>query len=366
MSDKKKAYLRLLPVALLFVALCVFAWIKPADEFSLSERRPLAQMPGLSADKVLSGDFMVDFEDYTTDQFPLREPFRKLQSFLQFNLLGQKDVNDIYIAEGSAAKIEDPVNDKWVQTNAQKIEGIFENHFAPSGSKAFFALIPDKNFYLAEKHGYPGVDYHHLLALLKEHTDFARWIDLTGTLQIGDYYATDSHWRQERIHKAAQALADALGVDISQVYTENLAREDFSGVYAGQSALPLKPETMIYLTSDELSGATLFDYETQKTTGLYDLEELWGRDPYDLYLSGAAALQVIENPAETSGRELVLFRDSFGSSMAPLLVPGYSKITLVDLRYFSSTLLEQFVPANGQDVLFLYSPGIMNSTNLLK
>ena len=99
---------------------------------------------------------------------------------------------------------------------------------------------------------------------------------------------------------------------------------------------------------------------------MYDLEELWGRDPYDLYLSGAAALQVIENPAETSGRELVLFRDSFGSSMAPLLVPGYSKITLVDLRYFSSTLLEQFVPANGQDVLFLYSPGIMNSTNLLK
>lgn len=366
MSDKKKAYLRLLPVALLFVALCVFAWVKSADDFSLSERRPLAQMPALKGDEVLSGDFMVDFEDYATDQFPLREPFRKLQSFLQFYLLGQKDVNDIYIAEGSAAKIEDPVNDKWVQTNAQKIEGIFENYFAPSGSKAYFALIPDKNFYLAEKHGYPGMDYPHLLALLKEHTDFAQWIDLTGTLQIEDYYTTDSHWRQERIHETAQALADAMGVDISQVYTENLAREDFSGVYAGQSALPLKPETMIYLTSDELNGATLFDYETQKTNGLYDLEELWGRDPYDLYLSGAAALQVIENPAETSGRELVLFRDSFGSSMAPLLVPGYSKITLVDLRYFSSALLEQYVPANGQDVLFLYSPGIMNSTNLLK
>ena len=366
MSDKKKAYLRLMPVALLFAALCVFAWVKSADDFSLSERRPLAQMPELNADEVLSGDFMADFEDYATDQFPLREPFRKLQSFLQFYLLGQKDVNDIYIAEGSAAKIEDPVNDKWVQTNARKIEGIFENYFAPSGSKAYFALIPDKNFYLADKHGYPGMDYDHLLALLKEHTDFAQWIDLTGTLQIEDYYTTDSHWRQERIHKTAQALADAMGVDISQVYTENLAREDFSGVYAGQSALPLKPETMIYLTSDELNGASLFDYETQKTTGLYDLEELWGRDPYDLYLSGAAALQVINNPAETSGRELVLFRDSFGSSMAPLLVPGYSKITLVDLRYFSSALLEQYVPANGQDVLFLYSPGIMNSTNLLK
>ena len=58
MSDKKKAYLRLMPVALLFAALCVFAWGKSADDFSLSERRPLAQMPELNADEVLSGDFI--------------------------------------------------------------------------------------------------------------------------------------------------------------------------------------------------------------------------------------------------------------------------------------------------------------------
>ena len=157
-----------------------------------------------------------------------------------------------------------------------------------------------------------------------------------------------------------------MGVDITQDYMEHVAREDFAGVYAGQSALPLPAETMIYLTSPVLDGATVYDYETQKTSGLYDLEELWGRDPYDLYLSGAAALQVIENPACDTGRELILFRDSFGSSMAPLLVPGYSKITLVDLRYLSSSLLSNFITGEGQDVLFLYSPGILNSNNLLK
>ena len=122
----------------------------------------------------------------------------------------------------------------------------------------------------------------------------------------------------------------------------------------------------MYLTSPVLEGASLYDYETNKTSGLYDLEELWGRDPYDLFLSGAAALQVIENPACETGRELVLFRDSFGSSMAPLLVPGYSKITLVDLRYLSSTILGNFVTGEGQDVLFLLSPGILNSANLIK
>ena len=366
MNERKKAYLRLVPVFVLFAALCIAAWLHKPQDTSLSERRPLAQFPEITVDEVLKGDFMTDFEDYATDQFPLREPFRKLQSFIQFRLLGQKDVNDIYIAEGSAAKIEDALNEKWVQNSVAKLEKVFQEHFQSGGSKVYFAIVPDKGWYLAEKHGYPAMDHEKLLELVKNAAGFAQWIELKDTLDITDYYTTDSHWRQECIGDTAQALADAMGVDISQQYTENVAREDFSGVYAGQSALPLPAEPMIYLTSPTLEGASLYDYETNKTSGLYDLEELWGRDPYDLFLSGAAALQVIENPACDTGRELVLFRDSFGSSMAPLLVPGYSKITLVDLRYLSSSLLGNFVTGEGQDVLFLLSPGILNSANLIK
>ena len=366
MNERKKAYLRLLPVFVLFAVLCIAAWLHKPQDTSLSERRPLAQFPEIKVDEVLEGDFMTDFEDYATDQFPLREPFRKLQSFIQFYLLGQKDVNDIYIAEGSAAKIEDDLNEKWVQNSVAKLESVFSAYFKESGSKAYFAVVPDKGWYLAEKHGYPAMDHQKLLELVKNASGFAQWIELKDTLDITDYYTTDSHWRQECIGDTAQTLADAMGVDISQQYTENMAREDFSGVYAGQSALPLPAEPMMYLTSPVLEGASLYDYETNKTSGLYDLEELWGRDPYDLFLSGAAALQVIENPACETGRELVLFRDSFGSSMAPLLVPGYSKITLVDLRYLSSTILGNFVTGEGQDVLFLLSPGILNSANLIK
>ena len=62
----------------------------------------------------------------------------------------------------------------------------------------------------------------------------------------------------------------------------------------------------------------------------------------------------------------MLFRDSFGSSMAPLLLPGYSRITLVDLRYLPADSLGKYLEFHGQDVLFLYSPGIMNSSYLLK
>lgn len=59
-------------------------------------------------------------------------------------------------------------------------------------------------------------------------------------------------------------------------------------------------------------------------------------DAYDLFLTGAAAFLILENKNNLGGRELVIFRDSFASSLAPLLMEGYSKITLIDLRYLSS------------------------------
>ena len=45
----------------------------------------------------------------------------------------------------------------------------------------------------------------------------------------------------------------------------------------------------------------------------------------------------IENPqapgTDAEGRELVVFRDSFGSSLLPLMISGYEKITIFDIRY---------------------------------
>lgn len=65
------------------------------------------------------------------------------------------------------------------------------------------------------------------------------------------------------------------------------------------------------------------------------------------------------------GKELLLFRDSFGSSIAPLLLENYSKITLIDLRYISQEVLENYIEFNEQDVLFLYSTLVLNQ-NILK
>ena len=85
-----------------------------------------------------------------------------------------------------------------------------------------------------------------------------------------------------------------------------------------------------------------------------------------MFLSGAVSVLEVENPAAETDRELIVFRDSFGSSLVPLLVPGYAKVTLLDTRYIPTEYLNQFVEFGSQDVLFLYSPLVLNNSVMLK
>ena len=81
-----------------------------------------------------------------------------------------------------------------------------------------------------------------------------------------------------------------------------------------------------------------------------------------MYLSGPVSLITIENQSATSDKELIIFRDSFASSIAPLLTEAYSKITLVDIRYLRSDFLDKFIDFNHQDILFLYSSLVLNNS----
>ena len=99
---------------------------------------------------------------------------------------------------------------------------------------------------------------------------------------------------------------------------------------------------------------------------VYDVGMFMGVDPYDVFLRGPQPLILIENAAAPE-RELYLFRDSFGSSLAPILTGSYSRITVIDLRYINLGLLGEFIQFTpGSDVLFIYSSQIFNNPSVLQ
>ena len=105
-----------------------WAAVKPPDALSVSERRPLAQRPEMTAAGVLSGRFMSDYESYAVDQFPLREQFRTLKALMGLYVFGQKDNNGVYLADGSAAKLECPLNEGSVTHAADRFRYLYDPH----------------------------------------------------------------------------------------------------------------------------------------------------------------------------------------------------------------------------------------------
>lgn len=366
MKKELQSILTLIITGALLLTLTLWAICKPAQDSSLMERRKLATFPKLTLATVTRGDFMTGYETYALDQFPLRDTFRQVKAWTARYFFGQQDSHGVYLVEGSAAKLDYPLHESSLTYAADRFAWVYENYLKGTGSQVYLSLIPDKNYFLAEKNGYPAIDYTQLVETVQEHTDFAHYVDIFPLLTEADYYNTDAHWRQEALHPLAQALLAAMGTQGQDTYTESTLETPFYGVYYGQSALPMEPDKMTYLTGALLEEATVYDYETESYIPVYDLEKGAGRDPYEMFLGGSKSLLVLENPKAEADRELLLFRDSFGSSIAPLLLPGYSRITLIDIRYLAPAALSRYVDFHGQDVLFLYSTSVLNNSETLK
>ena len=241
---------------------------------------------------------------------------------------------------------------------------VWENNFPEA--KVYFAMIPDKSKDL----GALTMDYAAFEADMSQKLPFAANISIRDLLTPEDYYFTDTHWRQDKIVDVAQQLAQAMGKELPQEYQQKVLKEDFYGVYAGQSAMNPKPDTITVLTNDTIEGlqVQLLDANKGKFVEgqVYDMAKADSRDPYELFLSGNQPLVKITNPANPHGGRLIVFRDSFGSSIAPLLAQSYAEVTLVDLRYLPSAYAGQLVDFTDADVLFMYSTLLLNSSTGMK
>lgn len=360
-----KNWKRCLIVPAVWLALTAAMWFAPKQEMSISERRKLQQMPALTAQTILDGRFMTQFETYSQDQFPLRDSFRRLKAVVSYGVVRRLDNNGIYLAQGSAGKLEYPLNEASVRKAVEKFQHIYDRYLKDSSGRIVFSVVPDKSYYLADANGYPSMDYEAMFSAFRE-IPWADYVDLTPALSADSYYRTDTHWRQECLLDAAALLAQSLDVDIRAEYTPVKLERPFYGVYYGQAALPMKPDELWVLESDSLYACTTYNIENRKTAQVYDMEKLSSRDLYDVFLSGPVSVLTVENPAANTEKELIVFRDSFGSSMVPLLIPGYAKVTLVDIRYLPADKLGEFVEFRNQDVLFLYSTLVLNQSSMLK
>lgn len=326
-------------------------------EVSFSERRYLKKFPSFE----LSSNYITNVDKYFLDHFPCRDNFRSMKANFNYNFLLKLDNNNIYLKDNYIFKNEYPTNYKSVENFINKVNKLKET--LNKNNKIYSLIIPDKNYYLNDKL-FLNIDYDFIYNTLNK-LDMVN-IDIKDIMSLSDYYQTDTHWKQENLEKVVEELSYVMKFNYEKTNYESIIYDNFYGVYYGESALNRKPERLTFLISDDILNSSVKYLENDKLTTVYNQENLNSFDAYEVFLDGASSFIEIVNKNSSSNKELVIFRDSFGSSLTPLLIKYYSKITLIDNRYISSKDYMDLIEFNNQDVLFLYSTLIINNSSTLK
>lgn len=357
---KVKNVINVLLCGCFVLAFAVWCFFGPKQTYSESERRTLAKFPEVSWEAISSGKFAKGFEEYATDAFPMRDFWRSVKAYTRLGAFAQKDNNKLFLSDGHIGKLEYPMSQPMMDHAAELFTKVWRENFPDA--KVYFAMIPDKNKEIADLK----MDYDAFEKEMSAKLSFAENISISDLLTAEDYYFTDHHWRQEKIIDVAKRLAEQMGTKLPEKYMGKELDVKFYGTYAGQSAMNPDPDQMMVVYNEvisQLKAEGLNDYTGQFVPlPIYNQNKSEGKDPYELYLSGNQSLVKITNPANTSGKRLIVFRDSFGSAIAPLLAQGYSETILVDLRYIPSVAVHQYVDFRNADVLFLYSTMLLNNS----
>ena len=281
------------------------------------------------------------------------------------NATGNMDINEEGIYAVDNNYFDSLILDEKSVLKAATYLNNLQETYLSENNKVFYAVIPDKTYY-DTKSSYDKLDYDKMTRILNENIKNMEYIKLKDLLSLDDYYRTDNHWKQQSIIDVANRIGGKLGFTINSNDFEKKSFMKFKGMYSKYITNSEKEEELQYLTNNYTKNATVDNYQNKDFTNVYEVGRLSTDIPYDIYLSGATPFLTITNSSAENDKELVIFRDSFASSISPLLISEYSKITLIDTRFMSSVLLKDFIEFDTQDVLFLYSSAVINNSNMLK
>lgn len=363
MTDKAKNILVTMLFIFFIITIFFINVIKEDTSISISERRKLQQLPELSSKTIMDGTYFKKIDSYVTDQFMQRENLRKLKVYTELKILQKNDYNNLYeYDDGYVINQTYPLNEKSVQYIIRKINEINDSYLEDNNN-IYFTIVPDKNYYV--DNGSLKLDYNKMEDLMISNLENIKYIDIFDILNLHDYYKTDTHWKQENLAKVAKKILESMNIYSNSEFEET-ELANFKGVYSGQFPINTQTDKLTILSNSAIENMTVYNYETKTTTSVYDKSKLNSLDKYDVYLSGATPLLTIENSKVETNRELIVFRDSYGSSLIPLLCTEYSKVTAIDTRYISPKLLSSYVDFKNKDILFMYSTLVINESFGLK
>lgn len=353
-------------VFLIFIyGMALWFLFSPKTDYSSSEKRYLQKFPDANVEKVLSGEFGSEFETFFADQFPQRNTWVGINAYTTL-AEGNNGASGVYNCKNGYL-INKPVS---TDNNLDKNVGAVVDFAKTIDAPTTVMLVPSTG-YIADdvlptfhdKYN-DDEDISRISSTLSK--DKIGFVDLRERFKSeyknGSqlYYKTDHHWTTKGAYTGYQELCKALGVTpIDDSTLKKDSYPDFYGTTYSSSGFWLTPPDNIEIwsnpkNSDKNISVKITEGANVKTSGsMYFTDHLKEDDKYPVFIDGNHALTEITNTNAKNGT-ILLIKDSFSHSLAPFLAENYSKVVLVDLRYYKESVSQLVSTYNPEQVVVLY------------
>lgn len=366
-ADNRSKIGRYVPmfVFLIFIyGMALWFLFAPKTDYSSSEKRYLQEFPETSVENIAGGEFGSEFESYFADHFPSRNFWVGFNAY--YNLeIGNNGASGVYKCDNGYL-INKPVStDNKVEKNTNAIVKFKDNvdvpitvMFAPSTGYIADDVLPTVH------DEYNDDTYFESASKTFENNGIA-FVDLRETFKDAYsngsqlYYKTDHHWTTEGAYTAYAQLCKNLATE--PVAKESLSVEKYDGFYGTTYSTSgfwlTDPDTVEVwnnpANTDNIKVKITEGTEVSEYDSMYFYDHIDEDDKYPVFIDGNHALTEITN-SNAKGGTLLMIKDSFSHSIAPFLAENYSKVILVDMRYYKQSVSDIVAQENPEQILVMY------------
>lgn len=187
------------------------------------------------------------------------------------------------------------------------------------------------------------------------------------------YFRTDHHWTADGAYYAYEKICEETGMQpISREERESVEFKDFLGSFYKDTGedkeLKDNPDTVkAYYPVSENTSLTYtttegksFDWKV-----IWDVSDYGSSLKYSTFIAGDNPYTVIKNEDLEDGPRCVVVKESFGNALVPFLVDHYSRIYVIDYRYWNGNLASFASEKNVDDLFFLNNLSMIRSDYLV-
>lgn len=340
--------------------------LKPVGRFSELENRFLQGVPRLNWGNLISHKFAEEAESFVTDQFPVRDKWVWMKSFVE-QLRLQQENNSIYKGKDGYLfeKFVEPDHTK-VQRYSEAVKQFASKH--PAANITFMlvptsvGMYPERLPWLAPN--YPQSNVNQTIAnYVKDSVIFIDGFDFLSPHAFESiYYRTDHHWTTYGAYLAYVAYTERMGWQprSEKEFHIQTVSDSFLGSYHTRSQFSgVAPDSIQVYTPIKPVTSEMYIADTDETyTNLYDPLYLEKKDQYSYFLGGVHALMKITSklgPQAIEQDKLLVIKDSYAHSVIPFLTQHVPELHVIDLRYYNGNISEYMAENGINNVLLLFN-----------